>query len=405
MKGGIMYFRIKLIKNRVDTLRKLQGKARKEGSLVLYRRTTALLLLNTGLTQEFVAKTLGVVTRAVQKWTALYFSKGARALSPRKSPGRPSYLSREQKKQLSERIESGPQKCGYAGSVWTSAMIQELIQKQFKVFYSLKYISQLLQQLGLRHIKPKFCYSLTKEQLKKQVLWIREEFPELYKKVKENNGVLLFQDESTFQLQSNLHSTWAAKGNPPTYERNPKRENVKVLGVIEFGAGKCFFSVKEKKLDSKVFAQYLKQVAKHYQGQEVYIVLDGATYHGGQYVRAFQEKNPNIHLVRQPVKSPNLNPIEKLWKEVKRNFTHNCYFKNKSSLKKAIRRGLRFFQSCPEKIKSLMAKWERVVADPKGARAGCHDSSLIPDKYHKMLDDVRKDVWSSLRNLNKISAI
>ena len=391
-----MYFRIRLPKNRVDTLQKLQAESRESGCIILFRRTTALLLLNEGLTQEFVANTLGVVTRAVQKWVALYFSKGVRALSPKKSPGRPSYLSREQKKQLKEQIQEGPQKNGYAGNVWTSAMIQEHIQKHFGAFYHLKYISQLLRRMGLSYIKPKFSYSLTKEQLKKQVLWIRKTLPELYQKVKESGGVLLFEDESTFQLQSNVLHTWAEKGKPPTIERNPKRENVKVFGTIEFETGKCTFSVKEGKLDSQVFAGFLKQIMKHYKGREVFLVMDGATYHGGEAVRTFEKKHPNIHLVRQPAKSPNLNPIEKLWKEVKRNFTHNCYFKDKKALKSAVRRGLRFFQTCSEKVKSLMVKWEKVVADVQGARAGCYDSSLVPEKYHHMFDEVRKDIWKEL---------
>lgn len=392
-----MYFRIKLAKNRIDTLQKMQAESRETGCVVLFRRTTALLLLNEGLTQEFVANTLGVVTRAVQKWVALYFSKGIRALPPKKSPGRPSYLSKEEKKQLKEQIKQGPQKHGYFGNIWTSAMIQEHIQKHFRVFYHLKYISQLLRRMGLSYIKPKFSYSLTKEQLKKQVLWIRQTLPELYQRVKDGDGVLLFEDESTFQLQSNILHTWAEKGQPPTIERNPKRESVKVFGAIEFQTGKCIFSVKEGKLNSKVFAGFLKQIAKHYKGREVFLVMDGATYHGGEAVRTFQSKNPTIHLIRQPAKSPNLNPIEKLWKEVKRNFTHNCYFKDKKALKSAVRRGLRFFQSCQDKVKSLMTKWEKVVADVQGARAGLYDSSLVPEKYHHMFDEVRKDIWKELQ--------
>ena len=356
-----------------------------------------LLLLAQGMTQEQVSAALGVVVRAVQKWVALYLSKGVDSLSPKKSPGRPSYLSKEQKKELKAEIQEGPQKHGFAGNVWTSAMIQEHIQRKFRVFYSLKYISQLLKRIGLSYIKPKFSYSLTKAQLKKQVLWIRKTFPELYQTVKENEGVLLFEDESTFQLQSNILHTWAERGNPPTLEKNPKRESVKVFGTIEFGSGKCIFSVKEGKLNSKVFSGFLKQVAKHYKNRQVYLVMDGAKYHGGEAVRQFQEKNPNFHLIRQPVKSPNLNPIEKLWKEVKKNFTHNCYFRDKKALKSAVRRGLRFFQSCPEKIKSLMFKWENLVADVKAAKAGCFDSSFVPDQYASILEEVKRELWSEMR--------
>lgn len=375
----------------------MQVEARRSGDFIWFRRCAALLYRGQGYTQESVAKGLGVCIRAVQKWEALFLAEGAKALKPKKSPGRPSKLSKKQKKLLYQKIEAGPQACGYKGGVWTAAMIQDYIQKSFGVFYSVKYLSQLLRNMGLSHIKPKFSYSLTREQLKKHVLWIRQKYPQLFEEMKKTEGVILFLDESVFQLQSNLAQTWAPKGDPPIQERNPKRKWLRVLGCIELFTGTLTYTIVEKSLKNDVFATFLKRVAKRYAGREVFIVQDNAPYHGGKHVEKFKERPQHVHLCPLPQKAPHLNPIEKLWKEIKRNWTHNVYFATKESLKSAVRKGLHFYQEHPELVKSLIKKWEKVGVDPEGALRGDYDTSLVPDKYLSMLQEVLQEIHLELK--------
>jgi transposase len=365
-------------------------------------------MLHFNVTQAEIAEALGVSREAISKWVALFLAKGANGLRPRKSPGRKSKLSKQQKQLLKQQIQLGPKQHGYPGGVWTSAMIQEHIQKQFRVFYAVGYIPQLLHNMGLRHIKPKFTYSLTRDQLKEQIKWVRKRLPDLYQKVKEADGVLLFQDESSFQLQPNVMATWALKGNPPTEEKHSKRENLKVFGAIELFSGKLLYSIHDKKdkktkkkerVTNKVFVRFLKQVGTHYKGRKVFMVIDGASYHSGAAVSKYLEKNTDMELIRQPVKSPNLNPIEKVWKELKKDRTHNVYFKDLGALKRALRKGLHHLQQHPESVKSLMKKWEKVVSEPELALSGKLDSSLIPKRHQNEIEEIRQEVSRELSNI------
>jgi len=196
-----MCMRLKFSKKQLAKLPGLQTKARIEANLVLFRRVTAIQMLSLKVTQLEIASTLGVCREVITRWAALFLAKGAKGLIPRKSPGRKSKLSREQKVQLKPEIQAGPKSHGYAGGVWTSAMVQEHIQNHFGVFYSVGYIPQLLRNMGLSHIKPKFTYSLTRDQLKDQIIWIRKTLPDLWEKVQKEKGVLLFQDEATSSRQ------------------------------------------------------------------------------------------------------------------------------------------------------------------------------------------------------------
>lgn len=68
---------------------------------------------------------------------------------------------------------------------------------------------------------------------------------------------------------------------------------------------------------------------------KLHIILGGAGYHRSDLVRdaAFVL---NIELHYLPPYSPNLNPIERLWKVMNERSRNNVYFKNKREFRDAI---------------------------------------------------------------------
>ena len=55
-----------------------------------------------------------------------------------------------------------------------------------------------------------------------------------------------------------------------------------------------------------------------------------------------------------PAYSPDYNPIEHLWRNLKREKTHNRYFPTFDDLVQAVERGLTFFQQQPQEVRGLM---------------------------------------------------
>lgn len=69
--------------------------------------------------------------------------------------------------------------------------------------------------------------------------------------------------------------------------------------------------------------------------QKVHLVLDGAAYHQSEMVRN-AAKVLNIELHYLPPYSPNLNPIERLWKVMNEYVRNNIYFSSKAEFTTAI---------------------------------------------------------------------
>jgi transposase len=85
----------------------------------------------------------------------------------------------------------------------------------------------------------------------------------------------------------------------------------------------------------------------HYNGSDkrIHVILDGAGYHRAQ---VFKDKASelNIELHYLPAYSPNLNPIERLWKEMNEHFRNNKYFATSKEFREKIDEF--FSQTLPE---------------------------------------------------------
>ena len=373
--------RIKLSTNGIKSLHKAINSARSLGDLTVTRRCSALLMLHEGIDFPVVARVFGFCIRSIKRWLAAFLStQDAKALKPKKSKGRPPKLSKYEKRELVEQLNKGPEALGYQTGVWTSALIQDHIARTFKASYSVFYISQLLRGLGFSYSKPKFHYAQESKDYAKQLDWIRNKYPEFYAKVKAANGVILFQDESSFQLQANTAKTWSLRGESQLIARNSKRKHIKVYGAIELFSGELTYSICTSRMNQFSYADFLRKLHRKFSPKPVFVVCDNAPYHGGAEVRRLLATSIDLELVKLPKRSPHLNPIEKLWKQVKRNRTHNRYFENVEQLKSAVIGGLRYFQRNKDQVKSLMCKWLELGEDPKAAKDGDFDSSFIPKK-------------------------
>jgi transposase len=144
-----------------------------------------------------------------------------------------------------------------------------------------------------------------------------------------------------------LDTHWAAT------DRAHKRRAYKVFGLIECFSGRLFFQGIEGKFNAASYTAFLQGVLD--QGwQRLFLVQDGAKYHTAQAVKQFFHQHAARLCVAQlPRYSPDYNPIELLWRAVKRRTTHNVYFPEFSSLVASVEAALVALQTQPEYVKSL----------------------------------------------------
>jgi transposase len=354
--------KLKVSKETVKKLEKELVLAQSLNNNRLYRRVLAMLLIAKNEKAERIAEIVNVSIRTVFRWLERFMWERFNWLSNYhyKGRGRKPKLNKEQKKRLYRIIEQGPEKYGFDCGVWNSAMILEVIMKEFKVIYNPRYLCEMLKKMGLSYQRAKFVSDrqYDAEHQRKRKEWEEVIWPGILKKGKEINGVILFGDEVSFAQWGSLARTWAPKGKQPVVKTCGKRKGLKMFGVIEFENGGFEYAECDGRFNGESYIGFLKQVLKKY-SCPVLLIEDGASYHRSKIVKEFKEKmekENRLFTFQLPSYSPDKNPIEKLWKNTKRDATHLKYFPVFEDLRNAVIRVFEKYLYDATKIICVMNK-------------------------------------------------
>ena len=113
----------------------------------------------------------------------------------------------------------------------------------------------------------------------------------------------------------------------PVLSHAPTRKSVACFGAVSLRTGKFVRSMCEK-FDARTFETFLKKLLRHRsRGKRMVIVLDNARYHHAILLAPLLRKYCKVlTLLFLPPYSPQLAPIERVWKLARRLATHNRFF-------------------------------------------------------------------------------
>ena len=353
----LVNIRISLSKPLRQELRmRLQRAFGQDGRLA--KRILSILEIADGIGLEEVAERLGLSVRSVRDYLKAFILKGMASLRYKRPSGRPKKLTKSQRKELCELIDGGPEEAGYDYGCWTTVLIQELIRERYGVSYSVNYIAELLKTLGYSYQKARFVSEHIEDVSDEQECWLTETWPEITRLAQEKNAMVLFGDEASFAQWGTLSYTWSQKGHQPVVKTSGTRRAYKVFGLIDYVSGAFFYKTLEQgRFNSDRYAEFLAEVLEQ-TSQHLILIQDGARYHTSKAMNTFFDKHSERLTVFQlPRYSPELNPIEYLWRNVKKLSTHLRYHPTFQALVDKVDDKLAYFASLPESIFALMGTY------------------------------------------------
>jgi transposase len=339
---------------RKQLYRRLQ-QAYASGSLKLVKRIHALLALAQSQSVRDVAEMLSLGEQTVRDYRNQYLFKGMASLVYEAPPGRPSKLTKTQRQQLAEWLKASPQDSGYTSGCWNTPMIQDLIQRQFGVEYHPHYLCTLLKNMGFSYQKARFVSDHLNEA--KRLEWRQTRWPKILRQARQKKALLLFGDEASFAQWGSLSYTWAPKGQQPEVPTSGKRKAYKVFGLIDYFSGRFFYKTHAGRFNSASYAAFLLDVLAQ-TTQHVVVIQDGARYHTSKAMQQFFATHAErLTIEPLPAYSPDFNPIEHLWKKVKKEATHLKHFPEFTDLQQEVDRALLHFAQTTHEITVLMARY------------------------------------------------
>lgn len=179
---------------------------------------------------------------------------------------------------------------------------------------------------------------------------------------KDPNAVIVFQDEVHFCVQTTIRAQWGKTGRKIQVRSNPKKESVSYSGFVIYGTGRLL-TIKLDWFNYETTIAALREFLKRMPlkaGQKVYMVMDNAPWHK-KAKRLISDKNEGeytdlreqIIFIDMPSYSPDLNPIEQVWRLTRREVTHNRYFPTITALFEVLEKFFSRFTKPNRELSSL----------------------------------------------------
>ena len=132
---------------------------------------------------------------------------------------------------------------------------------------------------------------------------------------------MIYQDEAGFGRISKLGSCWAPMEVRPHVNSHYIREFRYCYGAVDAQTGDSFFLIAGG-CNTEWTKEVLRQVSQAYPDDYILLVMDNAIWHKSSTL----EIPSNIELAFIPPYTPEMNPIEQVWKEIrKRGFKNKAF--------------------------------------------------------------------------------
>jgi transposase len=269
-----------------------------------------------------IAKHVGVSVHTVHKVISRYNKFGVQAVeTPGKGGRRREYLSSEQERELLRPLFEGAEK----GEIATTAHIKQLFEARVGHEVDESTIYRLLERHEWRKLVPRpFHPKADKEEQRCFV----QNFATLLEKALESRApederpvLKMAQDEARFGRISTVRRSWAPKPLRPLVARHIVREYTYVYAAVAPEEGKMT-SLILPCADTSMMNLFLEHVSRTFSTYFIVMQVDQAGWHSAKNLLIPE----NIRLISQPAYSPELNPVEHLWDEIREKAFHNRSF-------------------------------------------------------------------------------
>jgi transposase len=300
---------------------------------------------------ELVASIFGISRSCIYDWLRWYREGGETALDTQSAPGAAPVLTPEMDRWLKDTIlTSTPVDHGYDTELWTLAILVELLRQRFGVWVADSTVALHLHRLGLSGQRP--CYRATEQDPEAVAHFLLYTFPKLQKLAENIGAEIGFADEAGVGVMTRAGRTWGAVGQPPVVPATDRRGGYHVLSVVT-ATGNLRYSVTEPSINGKRSVAFLQPVLRG-RTRPLLLVADNVPFHRSAVVRQLvRAHRRQIRLFFFPTHSPELNPDEQVWNEIKHRKLGKQPIKNKPDLKKRLHSALKSLQQKAEKIRSF----------------------------------------------------
>src|SRR3954466_16210605 len=300
---------------------------------------------------------VGLHPKTIYTWLAKQRAEGPEALRARPVPGPRRKLTDEQLAELGAVIEkTDPRDHGFTVALWTREIVRQLIDQRFGVELTVASVGRTLHELGFCAQRP--LYRAEQADSAAVARWKQTEYPAIAAQARAAGGTVFFVDEAGVRSDYHAGTTWAPVGRTPTVRATGTRFGLNMISAIS-AKGALRFAVFTGTFTAAGFIAFLTRLlhdAEHAGAGPVFVIVDGHPAHRARAVDDFVRCTDGaLRLYRLPAYSPQLNPDEWVWNNVKADGVAPAAPKGLEQMKAVVVGRLRRLQRLPHVVRGFFA--------------------------------------------------
>ena len=300
-------------------------------------RFRVILLLDKGWTHAKISEALFLDEGTIRNYRKRYVEDGIMGLILDEYSGKRCLLTEKQLQVLSSHLQSKLH--------LTAKEIIVYIENKFNMTYTLSGVTDLLHRLGFSYKKTKAVPGKANKEA--QELFILE-----YYRLK-SEGKIYFADSVHPHHNPVISYGWIKKGENFEIKTNSGRFKLNINGAVDIDTLEVITRTCDW-VNANSICDMLRAIRnKNPSGEVVHLIMDNARYNRAIKVQDLAEKL-GIILVFLPPYSPNLNPIERLWKFFKKKVLYNKYYKDFPDFEEACVKFFRYIRQYRDELSTLL---------------------------------------------------
>ncbi|MEX5638193.1 IS630 family transposase, partial [Parafrankia sp. FMc2] len=163
---------------------------------------------------------------------------------------------------------------------------------------------------------------------------------------------IFFGDEASIRTDFHSGTTWAPVGQTPIVRGTGNRKTVNMISAIS-AQGKLHFSLVDGTTTSATFIEFCKQLLQDVDGT-VFLIVDGHGIHKSAATREYVASTEGrLRIFHLPPYSPELNPDEWVWKNVKNDNAGKVAARTVDELRDSVKKAFARLLATPEIIRGF----------------------------------------------------
>jgi transposase len=312
-------------------------------------RKRAVNSVQEGQSPELVAKALSIHRVTIYGWLARYRNGGWGALDASKRGGRPPKMDAKSMQWVYRTVTmKNPLQLKFTYALWTAKIVGQVIYGRFGMKLSKASVCRLLGQLGLTPQRPVWRAYQQKPEVVQQ--WLDKEYPRIRSMARRMKAQIFFGDEAGVRSDHHAGTTWATKGKTPIVSSTGARFGLNMISAVS-AQGEFRFMVVKGRVASSQFIEFIKRLL---QGTKrmIFLIVDGHPAHKSRNVVNYVDTiKKRFRLFFLPPYSPELNPDERVWNDLKNNAVGRQAISSPEQLHGAVVSHLRFIQKSPGRVR------------------------------------------------------